>query len=175
MIYVIDDDTTVEKKKEEVEPKPKEQINVGIENIKKVDVYYCDLCRMYLPRGDESEMSKILAKHCKQRTHLQRYVRYKEDKELTKRAERLQRKETAEKEKEKEKEETKEDEQEDKKAESKENGEAGNADEDDVGEEKLWADVDKDLGDILAEAGSGHKSSDEDEEDSAANGERFDR
>lgn len=41
-------------------------------------------------------------------------------------------------------------------------------------EDKIWADVDKDLGDILAEAESGNKSSDEDE-DSVANGERFDR
>ncbi|KAI4471269.1 zinc-finger of c2h2 type [Holotrichia oblita] len=168
--------TTTEKKKEETENKPKEQINVGIEKIKKVEVYYCDLCRMYLPRGDEADMPKILAKHCRQRTHLQRYVRYKEDKELTKRAERLQRKETAEKEKEKVKEETKaDDEQEDKKPEVKENGEIANNEDDDGGEEKLWADVDKDLGDILAEAGSGNKSSDEDEEDSAAAGERFDR
>ncbi|KAK9731761.1 hypothetical protein QE152_g13387 [Popillia japonica] len=173
--------TTTEKKKEETETKPKEQINVGIEKIKKVEVYYCDLCRMnksimYLPRDDEAEMPKILAKHCRQRTHLQRYVRYKEDKELTKRAERLQRKETAEKEKEKEKEEAKpDDEQEDKKPELKENGEIVNNEDDDGGEEKLWADVDKDLGDILAEAGSGNKSSDEDEEDSAAAGERFDR
>ncbi|KRT85953.1 hypothetical protein AMK59_1126, partial [Oryctes borbonicus] len=172
-----DEETTTEKKKEEVDTKPKEQINVGIENIKKVEVYYCDLCRMYLPRGEDCEISRILAKHCKQRTHLQRYVRYKEDKELTKRAERLQRKETAEKEKEKEKEDAKgDDEQEDKKPEScKENGDVAIAEEDDAGDEKLWADVDKDLGDILAEAGSGNKSSDEDEEDSAAAGERFDR
>lgn len=41
-------------------------------------------------------------------------------------------------------------------------------------EDKIWADVDKDLGVILAEAESGNKSSDEDE-DSVANGERFDR
>lgn len=78
-------------------------INVGIENIRKVDVHYCDLCRMYLPRAEEGDIDKILSKHCKQRTHLQKYIRYKEDKELTKRAERLQRKETAEKEREKDK------------------------------------------------------------------------
>lgn len=41
------------------------------------------------------------------------------------------------------------------------------ADEDD----KMWADVDKDLGDILAEE---NKSSDEDD-DSHATGERYDR
>lgn len=48
------------------------------------------------------------------------------------------------------------------------------ADDDDGGDDKLWADVDKDLGDILAEAESGNKSSDEDE-DSHAGGERYDR
>lgn len=58
---------------------------------------------MYLPRGDDGDINRILAKHCKLRTHLQKYIRYKEDRELTKRAERLQRKETAEKEREKDK------------------------------------------------------------------------
>lgn len=90
-------------KKKDADGKQKEVINVGIENIRKVEVYYCDLCRMYLPRADDEELDKILAKHCKQRTHLQKYIRYKEDKELTKRAERLQRKETAEKERERDK------------------------------------------------------------------------
>lgn len=47
-------------------------------------------------------------------------------------------------------------------------------DDEDGGDDKLWADVDKDLGDILAEAESGNKSSDEDE-DSHADGERYDR
>lgn len=48
------------------------------------------------------------------------------------------------------------------------------ADDEDGGDDKMWADVDKDLGDILAEAESGNKSSDEDE-DSRADGERYDR
>lgn len=47
-------------------------------------------------------------------------------------------------------------------------------DDEDAGDDKMWADVDKDLGDILAEAESGNKSSDEDE-DSHADGERYDR
>lgn len=49
------------------------------------------------------------------------------------------------------------------------------ADDEDAEDNKLWADVDKDLGDILAgEAEAGNKSSDEDD-DSHANGERYDR
>lgn len=58
---------------------------------------------MYLPRVEEAELERTLSKHCRQRTHMQRYIRYKEDKEITSRAERLQRKETAEKEREKSK------------------------------------------------------------------------
>ncbi|XP_022918577.1 zinc finger protein on ecdysone puffs-like isoform X2 [Onthophagus taurus] len=172
---VGDMDEEREKKKEgEDTTKPKESINVGIEHVKKVEVYYCDLCSMYLPRREESEMPKKIAEHCKLRTHLRRYVSYKEDKELAKRAERLQRRETLEKEKEKEKEEIKPADDSTIKSETggKENGEASlNEDE---GDEKLWADVDKDLGIILAEAESGNKSSDEDEDDSFVGG-RYDR
>lgn len=75
--------------------KPKDKINVGVEHVRKVDVHFCELCKMYLPRGEED--SFLLAKHCSNRTHLQKYVRFKEDRELRKQAERLQRKETAEK------------------------------------------------------------------------------
>lgn len=92
------------KKKEptsETKSRIREQINVGIEKIRKIEVHYCDLCRMYLPRVEDGDTSRILAKHCRQRTHMQRYIRFKEDSELTKRAENLQRKENAEKEKDK--------------------------------------------------------------------------
>lgn len=95
-----EDAANAEAKKKEV-ISPEKQINVGIESIRKVEVHYCDLCLMYLPRAEENEIPAVLAKHCKQRTHMQRYIRFKEDKEIAKRAERLQRKEIAEKEKEK--------------------------------------------------------------------------
>lgn len=94
--YIVEEEGQSGKKKE-AEPK-KEKINVGIEQVRKVEVYYCDLCRMYLPRVEDSELPRVLAKHCKLRTHMQQYVRYKEDKELAKHAERLQRKENAERE-----------------------------------------------------------------------------
>lgn len=54
---------------------------------------------MYLPRVDEIDSQRVLAKHCRMRIHMQQYVRYKEDKDLAKHAERLQRKENEEREK----------------------------------------------------------------------------
>lgn len=132
-------------------------VNIGVEQIRKVEVQYCDLCRIYLARGDEAAMEKIIARHCKQLTHMQRYIRYKEDKEIEKRAQRLQRKEAAERKAKAEAEAG---------ATKKEDGAEGEKkeDEEETVDDKLWADVDKDLGDILAEA---------DEEEGA--GERYDR
>lgn len=129
---------------------------------------------MYLSRGDSTEMPKIISRHCKQRLHMQRYVRYKEDKDLEKKAEKLQRKETAEKELTIKSEDTTVDNshKESNEVKTVENDKA--VDEEEARDDKLWADVDKDLGDILAEAESGNKSSDEDD-DSHVNGERYDR
>lgn len=93
---ILDEDAG---KKDGKETETKEQITVGIEQIKKVEVYYCELCRMYLPRVEENDVQRVLTKHCKMRIHMQQYVRYKEDKDLAKHAERLQRKENAEREK----------------------------------------------------------------------------
>lgn len=137
---------------------------------------------MYLPRVDESDAQRILAKHCKMRMHMQQYVRYKEDKDLAKHAERLQRKENAEREKVEKKEKegvkaengTSVDGAKDKVKQDEDKDKPVSADDEDGGDDKLWADVDKDLGDILAEAESGNKSSDEDE-DSRADGGRYDR
>ncbi|RZC43021.1 gelsolin-related protein of 125 kDa, partial [Asbolus verrucosus] len=157
----------------------KEPVNVGIEQIRKIEAYYCDLCKMYVGRGNDDVMPGILARHCKQRTHMQRYIRYKEDKDLEKRAEKLQRKETAEKEdKERQvKESSGEDssvakkDSEVEKEEKEDEAAAKTLDDEEARDDKLWADVDKDLDDILAKE-EGNKSSDEDED---VNGERYDR
>lgn len=142
-----------EEKKEEDDKEP--AVNVGIEKIRKIEAYYCDLCKMYLQRGDEEELNKILSRHCKQRVHMQRYIRLKEADELAK-------KEAAKEGKEK------------KDGTESDKDKPAKTDDDETKDDKLWADVDKDLGDILAEAESGNKSSDEDE-DSHVNGERYDR
>ncbi|XP_018322535.1 zinc finger protein on ecdysone puffs isoform X2 [Agrilus planipennis] len=174
------DEETPEGKKEP-EGKAKEKINVGIEHISKVEVHYCELCKMYLPRVAEVEVETMFSKHCRQRIHMQKYIRYKEDKEIQNRAEKLQRKETAEKEnREKKKEGDEEDTTEKASSEQKKVKECKEEEkkdkdcslvEEEEGEDKLWADVDKDLGDILREAESGNKSSDEEDD---VNG-RYDR
>lgn len=138
----------------------KEEVNVGLEKIRKIEVHYCDLCKMYLPRGEENELSDILTKHCKQKVHSKRYARLKEKEDLEK--------------KKAIKEEESSDVQMENGDEADEKGD-DTKDDDDAREDKIWADVDKDLGDILAEAESANKSSDEDEEDSHVNGERYDR
>ena len=133
---------------------------------------------MYVGRGNDEMIPSILARHCKQRTHMQRYIRYKEDKDLEKRAEKLQRKETAEKE-DKERQnrennvedsETNQKQTETSKEEKDEESANKTLDDEEARDDKLWADVDKDLDDILAKEGT--KSSDEDED---VNGERYDR
>lgn len=70
-------------------PKPIEksqsEINVGNEHVKKIDVFYCELCRFYLPHLEDP--SAALQKHCSTRNHLRAYLRYKENQSLKKTAE----------------------------------------------------------------------------------------
>lgn len=67
----------------------KPEINVGNEHMKKVEVYYCDLCRFYLPYKEEQESA--LKKHCGTRSHLRSYLRYKENQNLRLAAEKVHR------------------------------------------------------------------------------------
>ncbi|XP_067008566.2 zinc finger protein on ecdysone puffs isoform X2 [Anabrus simplex] len=212
-----------EKEKKEGEEKKKKAENLGSEHVKTVEVYYCELCSHYLPRSDNPE--KTRAVHCRTRTHLQRYVRHRDDEMLRKEAERIHRKriakrnaakeagskKTSDEKKDGEVEKMDEDESIEKdvkgeleepstdspKKKKKEEGgsEASQGDSkvdvssETVGEsretdldqdleagmdDKLWADVDKDLGELLREVEPGNKSSDEDD-DSHAEGGRYDR
>lgn len=46
-------------------------IKVGAEYIKRVEVQFCELCKIYLPRSENSE--RAIALHCSTRSHLKRY------------------------------------------------------------------------------------------------------
>lgn len=70
-------------------PKSKAEINVGNEHMKKVEVYYCELCRFYLPYNEEQESA--LKKHCGTRSHLRSYLRYKDNQNLRLAAEKIHR------------------------------------------------------------------------------------
>lgn len=182
----VGDEAAVSSDEKEKEEKKKQRVSVGIEQIKRIEAYYCDLCRMFLPIGTENEYPDILAGHCRKRFHMQRYIRHKENEELKKRAEKLQRKETAEKEK-KEPEEKPEDGAE---AEDAEEAEPVKTEAEDdaqpkveekekedldasksADEDKLWDAVDKDLGELLEAT----DARDDDDDEERLNGERYDR
>lgn len=92
-------------KKDEIikteDSKSKQEINVGNEHVKKVEVYYCELCRFYLPLTDDQ--TSALAKHCGSRSHLRSYLRYKENQNLRLAAEKIHRRHHQEREVKKEK------------------------------------------------------------------------
>ncbi|XP_066156988.1 zinc finger protein on ecdysone puffs isoform X1 [Euwallacea fornicatus] len=155
--------------KEKQEKEKKKKVSVGMEQIMRIEAYYCDLCRMFLPIGTENEYPDILAGHCRKRFHLARYVRQKESEDLKKKAEKLQRKETAEKEK-KEEIKTEEKSAEDSKPEEEEAKEQDTSAKS-VDEDKIWDAVDKDLGELLEETDGREDDDDEDR----LNGERYDR
>ncbi|XP_044766680.1 fibronectin-binding protein PlpA isoform X2 [Coccinella septempunctata] len=170
----IDSVGDVDEEENEKKEETKEILNVGIENIQKVEAYYCELCKTYLPKVEESEWPKVLAKHCKLLGHMKRYVQYKEDKELEDKAKKLQKKEMAEKE-EKAKKAKDDDQSKDVNKSVKSNADESDVqnksiDEDENKDDKMWADVDKDLGDILADA-----EDDDEEESSLKTKERYDR
>ncbi|XP_011645932.1 uncharacterized protein LOC105432700 isoform X2 [Pogonomyrmex barbatus] len=94
---VDEDEESSEKKKEKTEgessseaekkTKSKQMIKVGAEYIKRVEVQYCELCKSYLPRSENTE--RAIALHCSTRSHLKRYVRDNDDKALRRQAERI--------------------------------------------------------------------------------------
>lgn len=80
-LLFIEDEESNDKKKEKTEgessseaekkSKGKQMIKVGAEYIKRVEVQYCELCKVYLPRSENTE--RAVALHCSTRSHLKRY------------------------------------------------------------------------------------------------------
>ncbi|CAK9810133.1 hypothetical protein ANTQUA_LOCUS6313 [Anthophora quadrimaculata] len=210
---VDEDEESPEKKKEKPEsegtndtekkPKSKQMIKVGAEYIKRVEVQFCELCKIYLPRSENSE--RAIALHCSTRSHLKRYVRDNDDKALRRQAERIHLQSssstnttstpnavnstenaksptnseppsanntlsvttsdgttTTESSKVNEQKGPVEPE---KSIKDSKNGQAEEEDDDYPGDngDKLWDDVEKDLGDILRETEAGGKSSDDED------------
>lgn len=210
---VDEEEESPEKKKEKPEsegpndtekkPKSKQMIKVGAEYIKRVEVQFCELCKMYLPRSENSE--RAIALHCSTRSHLKRYVRDNDDKALRRQAERIHLQSSSstntitpnavnstenvksptsseppsanntlptpttdgtdatESSKPIEQKGNVEPE---KSLKDNKNGQAEEDDDDDYqgdSSDKLWDDVDKDLGDILRETEAGGKSSDDED------------
>jgi zinc finger CCCH domain-containing protein 13 len=155
---------------------------VGSEYIKKVETYYCNLCRIYL---DNRDMKEALSRHCGTRSHLQRYVRYRDHKQLVEEAEKLHRsnqeKRAAAKAATAKKTTTSESGDNAEVVIKKEPNESpkktattttATNDDDKESDEKMWESVDKDLGDLLREVAPEVADEDEDGDDSRNNTER---
>lgn len=163
-------------KKDSGDDKPKGDINVGNEHVKKIEVYYCDLCRYYLPHQDDAELA--LKKHCSTRGHLRAYLRYKENQSLRLAAEKIHRRHQEQREAKREASKARSDvttEVDEKDQDGKDHSNATESEEvEDIVDDKIWADVDRDLGDLLQQAGNENPNEDEDE-DSTTTTERYDR
>ncbi|XP_068626512.1 zinc finger protein on ecdysone puffs isoform X2 [Battus philenor] len=162
---VEDDESGGEKKDESSPKKPKVEINIGSEHIKKMEVWWCELCRVYLPRTEAggAEESETLRRHCRLRIHLGRYVQHRDTRTLRRHAERIHRQ--LHQQKEDEKIETGEESTEDKSKAEKSEVEIDKKSLENGNEDKLWADVDKDIGELLREVDpQGNEGSDDDED-----------
>lgn len=169
---VEDDDSGGEKKDESTPKKVKVEINIGSEHIKKMEVWWCELCRVYLPRVEAggTEEAETLRRHCRLRIHLGRYVQHRDTRTLRKHAERIHRQLHQQKEEDKEAAAAEGDKLKTEKAESTDENKKklDNGAENLItsgSEDKLWADVDKDIGELLREVDPQGNEGSDDEED----------
>lgn len=160
---------------------------IGAEHVKKVEVQYCDLCNMYLPRRDDPE--KMLRAHCKNRAHLRLYIRQREDKKLRMRAERIHKKKlTDAKAKKADAKKGDQDTSVASEADSSEKADTSAAKsdkksaaddsekkEETANEDQLWEVVDNDLGDLLREVSNPTEDAEEEEDEEKASSERYDK
>lgn len=94
-IHLHNDDSDENNEPDASTSASKAEINVGNEHVKKIEVYYCDLCRFYLPHLEDPEAA--LQKHCSTRNHLRAYLRFKENQSLKQAAELIHRRDRGEK------------------------------------------------------------------------------
>lgn len=163
-------------------------IYVGSEFVKEIQVKYCDLCQGYLPREDGEA---AVRKHCAKRSHLNNYLEHKEIERLRLAAVKIHQQEEKKRQIEKRKRAEKVtkdaasasaaskvanekiEHAAEKSATSGGSGaEAGQEDDEEAMDSKIWADVDKDLGELLQAVSSENANDDEDEEDSTTTTER---
>ncbi|XP_065076846.1 uncharacterized protein LOC135700307 [Ochlerotatus camptorhynchus] len=153
-----------------------EETVIGGEHVKKVEVQYCDLCNMYLPRREDPE--KILAIHCKTRSHLKLYIRQREDKKLRERAERIHKKKLsdakAKKDAKKEKDVSISEADASEKPDSGEK-KAGEGENKETTDDQMWEVVDNDIGDLLREVVDPGEDAEEEEDEEKASSERYDK
>lgn len=159
----------------EEENEDKERTPVGGEFVKEIAAFYCEVCDVYFP-GDKTPLEVYAKKHCLQRSHLKAFLRHKEEEKMVKKRKEAKERNKSESEKKEDKEETAkkpEAEVEEAKKEKPANkeeteNEGGDVEDPEQADEKLWEDVDKDLGDLLRHVDPEERDEDE-ENDSVLN------
>lgn len=166
----------------------KERTPVGAEFVKEITAFYCEICEHY--SADKGTLEAYTKKHCLQRSHLKAYLRYKEEEKLAKKRKEARERKKSESDKKdddgEKKDKTEDDKEDDEEAETRgehedeerkerkanadeEEDDEGHENKEDGQEDKMWEDVDKDLGDLLREVEPHERDEDEEENDSVLN------
>lgn len=141
---------------------------IGLDHIKEVEAFYCELCNHYSQKQGEDNLEDYTKKHCLLPSHVKHYLRHKEETEKKFKSEAGDDDEDDQHDDDADHSQLPKDTDE---AEAEEDIETDAKDDDEDYEggdpmpgEKLWEEVDKDLGDLLADSESlGHEEEDEDE------------
>jgi len=140
---------------------------IGSEFVKSMETFFCELCNHYSAKQGDDTLEDYIKKHSLQPSHIKNYLRHKEETEKKTKSEAGEDDDLeADEDVTKEPQDIDEAEaDEDIEMDGKEDDEDYDGDDHDVGHEgALWEDVDKDLGDLLAEVEPlGHEEEDEDE------------
>lgn len=145
---------------------------IGLDYIKAVEAYYCELCNHYSPKQGDDTLETYSKKHCLQHLHVKNYLRHKEETEKKSKSDEGEDDDPEVDEegnklpKDTDEAEAEEDIERDVKDDDEEfEGEDGDESHDD----KLWEEVDKDLGDLLAEVKPMGQEEEEEEDESVLN------
>lgn len=144
---------------------------IGLEFIKAVEAFYCEICNHYSSKQGDDTLEAYTKKHCLQHLHVKNYLRHKEETEKKSKSDEGEDddpdvdeegnklpKDTDEAEAEEDIEMEAKDEDEEEEDYEGEDGDGSH-------DEKLWEEVDKDLGDLLAEVKPlTHEEEDEEDE-----------
>lgn len=150
---LFNDSEVVQDGEDDAEANSTERLPVGAQFVKKVDAYQCELCRVCVAITDNEDT--YVKKHCLTRGHLKAFIRHKDEEEKIQEEFKKEKSVDDEKDKTEEADETV--------ATTDDTVQKTEGEIDEQGEDKLWEDVDKDLGDLLREVEPDEH--DEDEED----------
>lgn len=153
---------------------------IGLDFIKEVEAFYCELCNHYSQKQGDDNLEEYTKKHCMQHSHVKHYLRHKEETEKKLKSEagdddededdlHGDEEDNAQLPKDTDEADAEEDIEMEAKDEDEEEEDYEAADGAETPGEKLWEEVDKDLGDLLAARDHDDNGEEEDEDESVLN------